>query len=85
MKQLPKLWYLNFHRTLITNDALKHLSEMTALEYLDLSRTAINDDGLSILQNTSLVYINLRDTESTVASRQRLRQALEECQIYPQP
>lgn len=83
---MSRLRALILSRTPVTDSGLDQLRVMTSLGWLDLTETQITDDGLQYLESlTSLQELLLVDTKTTPEARAKLRQALPNCKILPEP
>jgi hypothetical protein len=86
LKELPRLRELDLvdfrDKPGITDDGLKHVSEMKSLIYLQIHVSGITDEGLMHLKNLSeLQQLYLSDTQVTDAGVKQLQLALPTCKI----
>lgn len=86
LKHLTGLQDLSLDGARITDEGLKSLAGMVELMELNLSNTAVTNEGLEQIKLLgSLVTLNLEQTRTTQAGREKLRQALPNCTIRPDP
>jgi hypothetical protein len=68
LKRLPKLDQLILWDTQVTDDGLRHISELSELRSLDLGHLNITDAGMEQVESlTNLENLNLSDTKITDA------------------
>ena len=80
---LQGLWVRN---TAVTNAGLEHLKKVPQLAELGLAKTGVTDAGLEHLTVIrTLRSVDLRDTAVTDDGLRRLKAALPDCQILPEP
>jgi hypothetical protein len=86
LRESRKLTSLGLSRTRISDIALESLSDKTGLYELDLNETAVSDIGLESLYNlVNLKNVRLTETQTTAEGRNKLRKALPNCKITPDP
>ncbi len=86
LQTLGKLNTLDLGGTAVTDAGLEILSGLTSLRDLRLGRTMVSDAGLEhLLQFKSLKTLVLDWTRISPGGLNRLRAALPDCRIYPQP
>ena len=74
-KRFRDVQSINLAGTKITDDGLKHLANLEALQVLDLSRTDITDAGLEHLKGlTALRSLSLGDTKISDAAVETLKE-----------
>ena len=65
---------LSLSNTLLTDDGLQYLKDLTNLQYLDLNDTQLTDDGLQHLKGlTNLERLHLNSTQLTDDGLQHLK------------
>ena len=85
LERLKNLRRLYLRNTPITDEGLKHLSGLTALEELDLYGTSLTDRGIAFLRNlTAIRKLNLLGAEVTDAGAEMLARLshLRELNLY---
>lgn len=81
-----KLTSLGLSRTRISDVGIESLSDQTDLYELDLTDTAVSDIGLESLYNlVNIKKVRLTETQTTADGRNKLRKALPNCKITPDP
>jgi RNA polymerase sigma factor (sigma-70 family) len=83
---IPKLKWLELRRTRITDVGLAAVKELGGVEQLFLDATSITDRGLTHLEKmTKLRNLAVPDTKVSKDGLRRLKQALPELRVYPNP
>jgi Leucine-rich repeat (LRR) protein len=82
-RALGSLWLTN---TAVTDVGLERLKTMRQLSTLGLAKTGVTDAGLKhLVVIRSLKELDLKDTAVTADGLRRLKAALPECKITPEP
>lgn len=82
IKVLDQLKALQLSHTGITDAGMAALKGFADLTHLGLDGTVVSDASVDVLSSfKSLKYLNIADTDLTLDARNRLREALPECEI----
>jgi Leucine-rich repeat (LRR) protein len=86
LKEMTRLLSLVLRNAQITDESLEHLKGITRLRVLVLRSNPLTDAGLEQLKGlTGLELVQLHDTQTTPEGRAKLRAALPNCTITPEP
>jgi hypothetical protein len=86
LKGMTKLEIINLSGTRLTDAGLEHLKGLTNLSEFGLDNTQVTDAGLEHLKGlTDLTFLHVYDSHTTANGRVKLRKALPNCEIWPDP